>query len=194
MTANQAPTRTREDIHEDICDTVVDFFYINDDAYRRITSLVDELIALGEARARAEAEAARGEPVYQVEKDDYYGWFDCKREEWLADEREPERKRILYTSAPNDRAETERLREENARLLAFAGTMLDEWEAHTSDFDGGFVQDSMEKFGLLDRVAYDPDVHGDVIDYADPGDDILVFSDLGKAAALASAPTQGGEG
>lgn len=43
------------------------------------------------------------------------------------------------------------------------------------NIDGGDVQGTAEEMGLLEPVAYDPDIHGEV-EYAEPGDTIYTFA------------------
>lgn len=47
------------------------------------------------------------------------------------------------------------------------------------DLDGGEQQDAMAAAGLLDRVSYNPEVHGHHVE-ADRGEEIFVLSDYGR--------------
>lgn len=74
-----------------------------------------------EEQRRKDAEGQ--EPVYQVYKDDYYGWFDCTKSEWEIDERDPDRKRILYTRPANVAAMEARVKDLEAENGKFRNAM-----------------------------------------------------------------------
>jgi hypothetical protein len=61
-----------------------------------------------------------------------------------------------------------------------------------ADLDGGCIQDTAEELGLIQKVPYDPDKHGDSEFEAEPGDDWFVLTDA--VAALSDTSTvRGGD-
>ncbi|MBF0877219.1 hypothetical protein HKD21_10215 [Gluconobacter cerevisiae] len=65
------------------------------------------------------------EPVYQVYRGDYYGWFDCKKSEWEEDERDPEHKRVLYAHPANVAALEARIAELEAERDSLRGALIE---------------------------------------------------------------------
>lgn len=61
--------------------------------------------------------------------------------------------------------------------VAFVKWALQEGSWQGADLDGGSVQDKAESLGLIVKTQYDPEKHGPH-DYAEPGYDWYVFSDL----------------
>ncbi len=80
----------------------------------------------------------------------------------------------------------------SVRLRAF-------WTAFTSklglwwetEIDTDKFYDAAIAAGLMERVVYDPGVHGLMHEECEPGDEIIVFTDAGKAALAAPAPFDG---
>lgn len=77
-----------------------------------------------------------------------------------------------------------RLREENARLAAFARQII-EYAFDGRDADGGSIQALALTHGLLRKEAYDPAQHGGTLVDARPGDDWYVC-----VGAVAKASTE----
>lgn len=77
-----------------------------------------------------------------------------------------------------------RLREENARLAAFARQII-EYAFDGRDADGGSIQALALTHGLLRKEAYDPARHGGTLVDVQPGDDWYVC-----AGAVAKAPVE----
>ena len=61
-------------------------------------------------------------------------------------------------------------------LLSFFRHFMEDGSWLGGDIDGGDAQDKAQALGLLDRVPFDPDIHGDG-DGAEPGDPWFVYSD-----------------
>ena len=94
------PVRSRDEQIEDLASQI--FF----GARNHTDGMFEAKRHIEEAEARGAAEQRRKdgegqEPVYQVYRGDYYGWFDCKKSEWEEDDRDPEHKRVLYTHPAN---------------------------------------------------------------------------------------------
>ncbi|MEH2508725.1 hypothetical protein V1291_000079 [Nitrobacteraceae bacterium AZCC 1564] len=58
------------------------------------------------------------------------------------------------------------------------------------DLDGGSVQDKAESLGLLSKVKYDPELHGES-DFSEPGDDWFVLRP--EIVQLSKAPSAVGK-
>jgi len=183
MTANQAPTQSFDEQVKKIVHALVIRGFHEGSTTEWITT---ELFR-AEARARSEAEAARGEPVAWINPEhlngvgtvechvDAIGGYQPQNAESLTP---------LYTSAPNDRAEIERLR----ALIEAYEIQSSRWQhAPTETEEIARLRAAISR--VRDRLFMDAcERH--------PGWDGVVkpTSILGVLdAALASAPTQGGE-
>ena len=63
----------------------------------------------------------------------------------------------------------------------FSGLVLDYFEGGSGELDCFDFEEIGAKTGLVERVIYDPDMHGE-IEAAEPGDQIWVPTELGRAA------------
>ena len=63
----------------------------------------------------------------------------------------------------------------------FSGLVLDYFEGGSGELDCFDFEEIGAKAGLVERVIYDPDMHGE-IEAAEPGDQIWVPTELGRAA------------
>lgn len=66
----------------------------------------------------------------------------------------------------------------------FRDLMTEYWDHGAGDIDGGWLQETLLRHGLIRAEPYDPDNHfGGNFDGREPGETIFVLSDDGKAAA-----------
>jgi len=147
---------------------------------------MEKAVASAEARVRSEAQAARGEPVaWQrlVEMPDRRGklWIDvgepyARRYRSMGFEI-----RELFASAPNDRAEIERLR---AAIRSLTDAFEPLVAACEEDMAGPVCDDCSDDESVAEGVDKD----------GYPTHASVTFGHIRRArAALASAPAQGGD-